>query len=72
MSDVTAAAGWEIIECQSNIIEQDIRAVCADDGETPGCDHLLSNGAEGKIVRFLDHVTNTPSYLFEYDADVCR
>ncbi|KAF9466288.1 hypothetical protein BDZ94DRAFT_1306284 [Collybia nuda] len=53
ISDITTAAGWEILGCSPDTLEQDIRLVCAsDDSSTTGCAHLYENsGAEGKIVR---------------------
>ncbi|KAK0472756.1 hypothetical protein IW261DRAFT_1343360 [Armillaria novae-zelandiae] len=53
LSDITPAAGWEIIDCAPGAIAQEIRLVCLnnDTGST-GCDHLYQNdGATGKIVR---------------------
>ncbi|KDQ51373.1 hypothetical protein JAAARDRAFT_41224 [Jaapia argillacea MUCL 33604] len=49
ISDITTAAGWQILGCDQNVIAQDIRVVCMD--ESAGCDHLYQNGAEGTIVR---------------------
>ncbi|KAK0217175.1 hypothetical protein IW262DRAFT_1276049 [Armillaria fumosa] len=53
LSDITPAAGWEIIDCAPSALAQEIRLVCLnnDTGST-GCDHLYQNdGAAGKIVR---------------------
>ncbi|KAH9920543.1 uncharacterized protein BXZ73DRAFT_104669 [Epithele typhae] len=49
ISDITTAAGWEILDCNATATNQDIRLVCAD--ESAGCDHLAQNGAAGTIVR---------------------
>ncbi|THH19176.1 hypothetical protein EW146_g1957 [Bondarzewia mesenterica] len=61
ISDITEAAGWAIIECDRHAMAQDIRLVCmSDDAATSGCDHLLLNGAEGKIVRLPDSCAEMP------------
>ncbi|KAF8877431.1 hypothetical protein BD779DRAFT_1448538, partial [Infundibulicybe gibba] len=53
ISDITPAAGWQIISCSPDSVNQDIRLVCmSGDATTSGCDHLYQGaGAEGKIVR---------------------
>ncbi|KAG5638520.1 hypothetical protein H0H81_012157 [Sphagnurus paluster] len=53
ISDITTAAGWEIIGCSPDKLSQDIRLVCRDSApEASGCTHLYSStGAAGKIVR---------------------
>ncbi|GLB41232.1 hypothetical protein LshimejAT787_0904470 [Lyophyllum shimeji] len=53
ISDITTAAGWEILGCSTDKLSQDIRLVCtSDDPKAAGCSHLYeSAGAEGKIVR---------------------
>ncbi|THU98958.1 hypothetical protein K435DRAFT_795246 [Dendrothele bispora CBS 962.96] len=50
ISDITPAAGWEILGCSSDEMSQDIRLVCMNNSTT--CDHLYEGaGAEGKLVR---------------------
>ncbi|KAI0757756.1 hypothetical protein C8Q80DRAFT_1092088 [Daedaleopsis nitida] len=49
VSDLTNAAGWEILDCDPTTEDQDIRVVCYD--ADMGCDHLNQNGAEGTLVR---------------------
>lgn len=53
ISDITTAAGWEIIGCSPDAIKQDIRLVCKDENpDDSACSHLYkSTGAVGKIVR---------------------
>ncbi|KAG6894631.1 hypothetical protein C0992_005325, partial [Termitomyces sp. T32_za158] len=53
ISDITVAAGWNIIDCSPDELAQDIRLVCnSDDNATAGCSHLENgSGAAGKIVR---------------------
>ncbi|KNZ76532.1 hypothetical protein J132_09954 [Termitomyces sp. J132] len=55
ISDITVAAGWNIINCScsSDELAQDVRLVCNnDDPVAAGCSHLYEgSGAEGKIVR---------------------
>ncbi|KAJ7182942.1 hypothetical protein C8R43DRAFT_868475 [Mycena crocata] len=54
ITDITKAAGWQILGCDSNALSQDIRLVCMNDDDDPasGCAHLYQNiGAVNKIVR---------------------
>ncbi|KAF8988453.1 hypothetical protein BDQ17DRAFT_1435003 [Cyathus striatus] len=53
ISDITTAAGWEILGCSADALSQDVRIVCKDDETSASeCAHLFSNsGPEGKIVR---------------------
>ncbi|THU98962.1 hypothetical protein K435DRAFT_828282 [Dendrothele bispora CBS 962.96] len=49
ITDITAAAGWEILNCDPNALTQDIRLVCTN---SEGCSHFYqSNGPVGKLVR---------------------
>lgn len=54
ISDLTSAAGWQILDCDANSTAQDIRAVCAD--HNASCDHLFQGGAVGTIVRLPENV----------------
>lgn len=55
LSDITDAAGWDIIECDTGSTGvQDIRLVCTDTSK--GCDHLFEGGEEHTIVRLPEHV----------------
>ncbi|KDQ23404.1 hypothetical protein PLEOSDRAFT_1109047 [Pleurotus ostreatus PC15] len=53
ITDITPAAGWVILDCDPNILEQDIRLVCSSDDDTEaGCNHLFhGHGPVNKIVR---------------------
>ncbi|KAJ7585204.1 hypothetical protein C8J56DRAFT_788976 [Mycena floridula] len=51
ISDITTAAGWEILGCSPDAKAQDIRLVCKSDNSSSGCSHLYQNGAVGKVVR---------------------
>ncbi|KAF9474084.1 hypothetical protein BDN70DRAFT_997286 [Pholiota conissans] len=56
ISDITPAAGWKIIGCSPDALEQDIRLVCA--SSNGHCGHLFTHnrrGAVGKIVRLPDN-----------------
>ncbi|THU93422.1 hypothetical protein K435DRAFT_191536 [Dendrothele bispora CBS 962.96] len=49
ITDITTAAGWEILDCDPNALKQNIRLVCT---EPNGCSHLYqANGPVGKLVR---------------------
>ncbi|PBK81699.1 hypothetical protein ARMGADRAFT_1020065 [Armillaria gallica] len=53
LSDITPAAGWEILDCSPDGLEQEIRLVCSHNStDSANCDHLYQNdGPVGKIVR---------------------
>lgn len=58
ISDVTTAAGWQILNCSATALAQDIRIVCmSNDTTAAGCDNLFqgSSGAEGKLVRLPEN-----------------
>lgn len=56
ISDITGAAGWEILGCSPDAEAQDIRLVCKSDS-SHDCAHLYQNiGAVGKIVRLPENV----------------
>ncbi|TDL13689.1 hypothetical protein BD410DRAFT_872165, partial [Rickenella mellea] len=61
ISDITPAAGWEILGCDPNAISQDIRLICkSSDASSVGCDHLYQNGAENTIVRLPENCLKVP------------
>ena len=62
ISDITAAAGWEILNCDSNSTEQDIRLVCS--GDETSCEHIFESGAEHTVVRLPEDV-NAYSLIFQ-------
>ncbi|PBK79419.1 hypothetical protein ARMGADRAFT_1093149 [Armillaria gallica] len=51
LSDITPAAGWEILDCSPDGLEQEIRLVCSHNStDSANCDHLYQNdGPVGKI-----------------------
>ncbi|KAJ6540580.1 hypothetical protein B0H19DRAFT_1212999 [Mycena capillaripes] len=54
ISDITTAAGWEILGCDPSSLSQDIRLVCVNDD--PNCKHLYQNtGAVHKVVRLPEN-----------------
>ncbi|KAK0220849.1 hypothetical protein EDD85DRAFT_863679 [Armillaria nabsnona] len=57
LSDITPAAGWEILDCSPDRLEQDIRLVCSHNStDSANCDHLYQNdGPVGKIVRLPEN-----------------
>ena len=61
ISDLTTAAGWEILDCDGSTADQDIRLVCSDDSK--GCDHLHQNGAAGTRVRLPTSCGSMPFAL---------
>ncbi|KAI0056899.1 hypothetical protein BV25DRAFT_1864173 [Artomyces pyxidatus] len=59
ISDITPAAGWKIIDCDPNAMEQNIRLVCMSGGEA-GCGHVFEGNPEGKIVRLPENCGRMP------------
>ncbi|KAJ8519992.1 hypothetical protein ONZ45_g3122 [Pleurotus djamor] len=60
ISDITPAAGWVVLECDENSLEQKIRLVCRD-GDESQCGHLFSHhGAVDKIVRLPENCGANP------------
>ncbi|KAJ6483567.1 hypothetical protein C8R47DRAFT_1017685 [Mycena vitilis] len=56
ITDITAAADWEILGCDPNALSQDIRLVCKSDDPDSKCSHLYQNiGAENKLVRLPEN-----------------
>ncbi|PPQ93459.1 hypothetical protein CVT25_008563 [Psilocybe cyanescens] len=58
ISDITPAAGWNIIGCSPDALKQDIRLVC--NGNSTDCAHLYSGtgnskNAVGKLVRLPEN-----------------
>ncbi|THH05785.1 hypothetical protein EW145_g4539 [Phellinidium pouzarii] len=53
ISDITSAAGWEILNCSSTASAQDILLMCS--GDEISCSHLFQNGAENTIVRLPEN-----------------
>nr|GAT59947.1 predicted protein [Mycena chlorophos] len=53
ITDITAAAGWQILGCDPDAMSQDIRLVCTnEDDPTSQCGHLYRNlSAVNKLVR---------------------
>ncbi|KLO17561.1 hypothetical protein SCHPADRAFT_886884 [Schizopora paradoxa] len=49
ISDITPAAGWQILDCSGSTNNQTVRLVCTD--ESLGCGHIFQNGAQDTIVR---------------------
>ncbi|KAK7050106.1 hypothetical protein R3P38DRAFT_3306393 [Favolaschia claudopus] len=58
ITDITNAADWQILGCDSNALAQDIRLVCMNDPDDPNskCSHLYAdNGAVNKLVRLPEN-----------------
>ncbi|TFK47998.1 hypothetical protein OE88DRAFT_1738119 [Heliocybe sulcata] len=58
LSDITTAAGWQILNCDQNTTQQDIRLVCMN--ETASCNHLFQDGAENTLVRLPENCGASP------------
>ena len=71
ITDVSTASGWMILDCDPNAMAQDIRMVCnSTDTASNGCAHMLTGGAEGKLVRLPDNVSDDTSWpIFELRSD---
>lgn len=62
ISDITPAAGWDILNCSSDTTAQTIRIICTGDGAN--CEHLNQNGAKDTLVRLPENVSNICDYGF--------
>ncbi|OCB86992.1 hypothetical protein A7U60_g5882 [Sanghuangporus baumii] len=58
ISDITNAAGWEILDCSFDGSAHNVRLVCLDDDA--GCSHIFQDGAEHTIVRLPQHCGKGP------------
>ncbi|KAJ7087908.1 hypothetical protein B0H15DRAFT_736963, partial [Mycena belliarum] len=61
ISDITAAAGWTILNCKPDALTQDIRLVCT--GAAADCDHLFQAGATNTVVRLPTSCGKSPFAL---------
>ncbi|KAF8186252.1 hypothetical protein BJ912DRAFT_467768 [Pholiota molesta] len=58
ISDITPAAGWTILGCAPDALDQEIRLVCTGGGN---CAHLYSEtGAVGKVIRLPENCGKSP------------
>ncbi|KAL4263700.1 hypothetical protein AB1N83_004354 [Pleurotus pulmonarius] len=65
LTDITPAAGWVILECDPNAMDQEIRLVCETDHEdaalASGCNHVFEyHGPSHKVVRLPESCGNGP------------
>ncbi|KDQ23587.1 hypothetical protein PLEOSDRAFT_162398 [Pleurotus ostreatus PC15] len=66
LTDITPAAGWVILECNPNVMDQEIRLVCETDHEdaassASGCNHVFDyHGPAHKVVRLPENCGNGP------------
>ena len=67
ISDITNAAGWEILGCDGKSTDpQDIRLVCTNPDKQ--CDSLFKGGAENTLIRLPNSVGTNLSHLFLEDT----
>ncbi|KAL0945993.1 hypothetical protein HGRIS_012271 [Hohenbuehelia grisea] len=60
ISDVTSAAGWTILGCDSGAEQQDLRLICTST-DPNGCNHLTDKGGpKDKIVRLPENCGKGP------------
>ncbi|KAJ8454127.1 hypothetical protein ONZ45_g19426 [Pleurotus djamor] len=53
IADITPAAGWVVLDCDPNALQQEIRLVCkSDDAEGAGCNHFF-DGGHGPVNKYL-------------------
>ncbi|KAJ8482939.1 hypothetical protein ONZ45_g14772 [Pleurotus djamor] len=53
IADITPAAGWVVLDCDPNALEQEIRLVCkSDDAEGAGCNHFF-DGGHGPVDKYV-------------------
>ncbi|KLO17545.1 hypothetical protein SCHPADRAFT_886874 [Schizopora paradoxa] len=58
ISDITPAAGWDILNCTDSTNNQTIVIVCTD--ESLECDHIFQGSAEDTIIRLPEHCGSGP------------
>ncbi|KLO17546.1 hypothetical protein SCHPADRAFT_158603 [Schizopora paradoxa] len=58
ISDITSAAGWQILNCTDSTNSQTIRLACVD--ESRGCEHIFQGGVEDTIIRLPDGCGSGP------------
>ncbi|KAF8344979.1 hypothetical protein F5887DRAFT_237323 [Amanita rubescens] len=59
ISDITPAAGWHVLDCDEDEMEQVIRIVCV--SQSAPCSHLFSHdGPEGKLIRMPEGCGRNP------------
>ncbi|KLO17560.1 hypothetical protein SCHPADRAFT_159958 [Schizopora paradoxa] len=58
ISDITVAAGWQVLDCAAGENDQTIRMVCID--ESLGCNHLFQDGAVDTVVRLPQNCNSGP------------
>ncbi|KAA1467373.1 hypothetical protein DENSPDRAFT_238702 [Dentipellis sp. KUC8613] len=61
ISDITEAAGWKIIDCDSNSMTPTVRMVCTEPNTaSSACNHIMEGGAEHKLVRLPENCGKMP------------
>ncbi|KAJ3569322.1 hypothetical protein NP233_g5127 [Leucocoprinus birnbaumii] len=60
IADVTTAAGWEILGCDSQSLAQDIRIVCKNPDSSGGCSKLFDSSSSG-AARRAESTSASPS-----------
>ncbi|KAL0950168.1 hypothetical protein HGRIS_010161 [Hohenbuehelia grisea] len=61
ITDITPAAGWVVLECDSAALAQEIRMVCkSHDATAEGCSNLFAEGAKNKVVRLPESCGPNP------------
>ncbi|KAJ7606656.1 hypothetical protein FB45DRAFT_949592 [Roridomyces roridus] len=61
IADITTAADWQILTCNSTTLSQSIRLVCTNDAADSNCNNLYqTTGAVNKIVRLPESCGSGP------------
>ncbi|KAJ8474994.1 hypothetical protein ONZ45_g15760 [Pleurotus djamor] len=63
IADITPTAGWVVLDCDPNALEQEVRLVCkSDNAEGGACNHLFDggHGPVGKYVRLPESCSSVP------------
>jgi len=58
ISDITPAAGWQVLNCTNSASSQTISLVCTD--ENKGCGHLFQGGAQDTVIRLPENCGSGP------------
>lgn len=59
ITDITPASGWVVLDCDPNLLAQDIRLVCRSDDDE-GCNHVYEHDPVHRIVRLPESCGKGP------------
>ncbi|KAG5219427.1 Acetolactate synthase [Salix suchowensis] len=63
ITDITPASGWVVLDCDPNLLAQDIRLVCRSDDDE-GCNHIYEHDPIHRIVRLPESVCTSRRLIY--------